>query len=100
MWLATMETSHFSFTAAGASEEKAKLALVQGFSRHLARSYDDEADRTEAHAREHWWAGHAEDQMVDFMNDEVWLAGVGEWFGIHAFRIKDGECVRDGDVVV
>ena len=38
LYIATMDTPHFTFTAAGSTEKSAMMALVDGYDRHLKQN--------------------------------------------------------------
>lgn len=66
MFVATMDTEHFSWTAAGETEEEARYALSSGFLRSL-QTLGMEWDRDES---------------------------VEDWYGVHVVEIHRGQCFR------
>ena len=68
MFLATMETQHFSFQALGADEDAAERAIHRGWVAHC-RQYD------------------AYEQSLEELREN---------FGINVHPIEMNECLRDG----
>ena len=71
IWLATLESRNFGFTAMGKTKAAARAALVEGLALH-GRQYDCEPN---------WWEWNG-------WEDEV-----------HLVELGGGECLRDGDTM-
>lgn len=67
MFVATMDTEHYHWTALGATEEEARYALSSGFLRHLE-------------------ALGAEWDKDDSPED---------WYGVNVLEVQPGQCFRD-----
>jgi hypothetical protein len=71
MFVATMQTEHFAWMAAGETEAEARAAMEQG------------------------WANHHLARGVDVLTDEVLPEDIDEYYGIRIHEIKAGQCYRD-----
>ena len=72
IYIATMQTEHFTFQALGASSEAARKASLRGWLRHLG-GLGDGGRRT--------------------------LAELEDWYGINVTALEMNDCARDGEVL-
>jgi hypothetical protein len=83
MFIARMETGHFTFEAAGLRDATAKVALRDGFRRHL-KSYIAS------------YSGSGTDLSEMEKGLTMSVAELDEYYGIQVTSFKQGQCRRDG----
>lgn len=83
MFIARMETDHFTFDAAGNRESTAKLAIRDGFRRHL-REYIAS------------YSGSGTDLSQMEKGLKMTVADLEDYYGINVVSLMPGECRRDG----
>ena len=103
MNIAQITTEHYTFTGAGETDPAARVALADGFARHLQHRYDDCPD--EHHARLQWldWYDAKTGQLTE--GDEqtpeqargAFAQALDDWYGFAVFSIEAGACIRDGE---
>lgn len=83
MFIARMETRHFAFEAAGLRESTAKVALRDGFRRHLRQCIA-------SYSRSDIDLSEMKKGLKMSVHD------LEEYYGIQVSSFKQGECRRDG----
>lgn len=83
MFIARMTTEHFTFEAAGLRESTAKVALRDGFRRHLQQCLDS-------------YKGTRADLSEVEKAIKMSVAQLEDYYGISVSSFKQGQCRRDG----
>lgn len=76
MFLATMETEHYTFRAIASTADDAKKAIKRGWKAHMKQCLKNGAT----------WDG-------------IPLSEIEEWYGINVFPMEMNECLRDDSIL-
>jgi hypothetical protein len=93
MFVANMETQHYSFTAIGETEDDARRAVALGFSAHLTLIQDVADPRSE-------FVEGTLGQDLNVRDDAVWTTAVDDWYAIRVVELQPGQCARDDTVIL
>ncbi len=70
IYIATMQTKHFTFQALGTSPEAAKKAILRGWKKHLGP-----------------------------LGGRKTLAEIENWYGVNVTELQMNDCARDGEAL-
>lgn len=93
-YVATMDSEHFGWMAAGTTDLEARTALADGFRAHIVGAMHGE-DEAREHLREQIMDAHDERDPLGADLPAV----LDDWYGLRVVLLQAGECLRDGSPI-